>query len=214
MTRPSSLKRRENLRTPKRKFVIYCEGANTEPEYLRALKNSLNGAIIDIEIIGAVGVPMTIARTAIERLFSIKRITRKNRQSFGQLDEVWAVFDEDAHPKVKQAIHQCSDAGVGIAYSNPCFEIWLILHRQEFDQACDRHQLQKHLEGICPEYDRKSGKSVNCVELVSAVEQAEVRAIKQLQRRINEGSPMGPPSTTVQNLTKALRTASASFSRS
>lgn len=211
MKRRSSLKRKENLRAPKRKFISYCEGENTEPQYLKALKQSLSGAIIDIEVVGGAGVPATIASVAINALSEIRHASRKSRQSFGQLDEVWAVFDEDIHPNVLQAINQCKSAGVGIAYSNPCFELWLVLHRQNFDQACDRHQIQKYLEEICPEYNRKSGKSVNCVELIKTVEDAECRAILQLQRREDEASPMGAPSTTVQELTKALRIASASF---
>lgn len=212
MIRRNKLTRRENLRQPKRKFVIYCEGKNTEPEYIKSLKRILNGAIIDVEIVGGAGVPTTISRTAISALAEIRRTSRRSRQSFGNLDEVWAMFDEDEHPNVPQAISQCNSAGVGVAYSNPCFELWLILHRQEYDKACDRHQVQRHLEGICPGYDRNSGKTLNCNELIIALEEAEVRATQQLQRRIKEGSPMGSPSTTVQDLTKTLRNASASFS--
>lgn len=181
--------------------------------YFRALQQYFIGAIIDIEILGAAGVPTTIARKAVAEAASIRRNNRKRNQSFGQLDEVWAVFDQDAHLHVAQAIAQCRDAGVGVAYSNPCFELWLALHIQDFDQACDRHTIQKHLEGVCPEYDRNSGKSPNCNKLVKSVSIAETRAISQFQRRIDEGSSMGPPSTTVHLLTIALREASASFSR-
>lgn len=214
MTRQNSLKRRQSLRSPKRKFVIFCEGSNTEPDYFRAIKQRFVGAIIDIEILGAAGVPSTIARKAVAEIAAIRRDNRRSKQTFGNLDEVWAVFDEDAHPHVAQAIAKCRDAGVGVAYSNPCFELWLVLHIQNFDQACDRHTIQRHLEGVCAEYDRKSGKSPNCNELVKSVSTAETRAEAQFQRRIDEGSLMGPPSTTVHLLTKALREASAGFSPS
>ena len=211
MSRKNSLRRKEELRVPKRKFVIFCEGANTEPRYFDALRRQFKGAIIDVEIVGGAGVPATIAASASAAMAAAHRTKRRSKQSFDKNDEVWAVFDEDAHPGVPQALQQCRNAGVGIAYSNPCFELWLILHREPFDRPDDRHQVQKHLQGLCPEYDRNAGKSPDCVTLVKAVEQAEVLADAQQARRIAEGAPSSAPSTTVQDLTRALRAAHASF---
>jgi RloB-like protein len=211
LSRENSLRRREQLRAPKRKFVIFCEGANTEPRYFDALRRQFKGAIIDIEIVRGAGVPATIAASASAELSAIRQTGRRSRQSFDKNDQVWAVFDEDAHPGVPQALQRCRTAGVGIAYSNPCFELWLILHREPFDRPDDRHQVQRHLETLCPEYDRNAGKSPDCATLVEAVEEAEALADAQQARRIAEGAPFGAPSTTVQDLTRALRAAHASF---
>lgn len=205
------LRRKEELRAPKRKFLIFCEGANTEPRYFDALRRQFNGTIIDVEIVGGAGVPVTIATRACNAMAAIRRTKRRSNQSFEKNDEVWAVFDEDAHPGVAQALQQCRNAGVGLAYSNPCFELWLILHREPFDRPDDRHQVQRHLQSLCPEYDRNAGKSPDCATLVKAVEQAETLADAQQERRIAEGARLSAPSTTVQDLTRALRAAHTSF---
>jgi hypothetical protein len=53
--------------SPKRRFILYCESKNTEPNYFDALKSVCDGKLIKIEPIGGVGVPNTIADRAIER---------------------------------------------------------------------------------------------------------------------------------------------------
>jgi hypothetical protein len=58
-----------------------------------------------------------------------------------------------------------------------------------------------------PEYDHKGAKTCDCGEMIARVVVAEERATKLLKRRENEGSPHGRPSTTVGELTKAIRAA-------
>ena len=38
---------------------------------------------------------------------------------------------------------KCEEQNVGVARSNPCFELWLILHQQDYDKPEDRHAMQK-----------------------------------------------------------------------
>lgn len=47
-------------------------------------------------------------------------------------DQVWCVFDIEAPPKPSSvpSIERAQDAGHHVAWSNPCFEIWLLLHFQ------------------------------------------------------------------------------------
>lgn len=73
MRQSRSLRRAAPTRAPKRKFVIYSEGKNTEPDYFRAVRRDLLGALVDLEVIDAAGVPMTIAEKACERAAAMKR---------------------------------------------------------------------------------------------------------------------------------------------
>lgn len=213
MAKKKSLFRTKNKRLPKQKFIVFCEGRNTEPQYIEALKSKLKGTIIDIEIVKGAGAPLTIADLAVDKIREIKRENKRSKQSFGQNDQVWVVFDRDDHPNVPQALQKCKSAGVGIAYSNPCFELWLILHRVDYDKSCNRHEIQKFLKKLCPEYDYNSGKSLDCFSLVEKVQDAEDRAEKQIKRRSQEGSVSGCPSTTVYNLTRMLHIADKGFKR-
>ncbi len=202
MARPDrSLKRRPAKREPARCFFIYCEGENTEPTYFEALRRSLRNAQIEVNTIHT-GVPMTIADKASEKARQLKR-----KNSFERHDQVWAVFDRDEHPNYEEAIRQCKQRGVGVARSNPCFEVWLILHQEEFNRPDDRHQVQAHLQRLRPEYDAHGKKTCNYEEMIGRVEIAEERARRQLQQREDEGHAFSRPSTTVGELTLALKKA-------
>jgi hypothetical protein len=117
------------------------------------------------------------------------------------------VFDRDEHPRYEDAVRLCSAAGVGVARSNPCFEVWLILHETNYDKPSGRHDVQAHLAVLRPEYDPSGRKLPACGNLIKRVEEAEQRAELQLQRRDKEGMPFGPPSTTVFRLTREIRKA-------
>ena len=205
-----SLRRAGPTRAPKRKFIIYSEGKNTEPDYFRAVRRDLLGALIDIEVIDAVGVPMTIAEKACERFEEMRR-GRRRKSSFEEGDQVWAVFDRDEHPRVAEAIKQCEVSKVGVAFSDPCFEIWLLLHFVDFDRPDDRHKVQAELAKLCGSYDPKGKKSANFADFMASVEEAERRAEQQLARRNEEGDPPRRPFTTVFKLTREMRKAHKAY---
>lgn len=205
-----SLRRAPPARAPKRKFIIYSEGKNTEPDYFRAVRRDLLGALVDIEMIDAAGVPMTIAEKACDRAAAMRR-GRARKSSFEDGDQVWAVFDRDEHPKVPEALEQCRAGNVGVAFSDPCFELWLILHFDDFDRPDDRHQVQAALARVCEGYDSKGSKSADFRKLMPNIEEAEQRAERQFARREKEGSPPRRPFTTVSNLTKEMRKAHLAY---
>ncbi len=204
--RTPGLKRRGPRREPKRRFVLFCEGARTEPAYFDAIKRGCASTLIAVEIVGAAGVPMTIAERAAEEA-NARGHRRRKRDSFEEDDEIWAVFDRDRHPHFKDAVQRCEDHGVGVARSDPCFELWLILHERDYDRPCDRREAQRELERLHPKYDRSGSKTPDCDDMVRRVEEAEKRAEAQLHLRKEQGDPFGNPSTTVFQLTRAIRDA-------
>ncbi|WP_201861423.1 RloB family protein [Microvirga soli] len=192
--------------TPKKKFILYCEGKNTEPDYFNALKVLFKGTLVEVEAIGAVGDPSKIAETASDRAqeMGLTRGSRKKRDSFEEKDEIWAVFDRDEHPHFDQALRVCEGKGINVARSNPCFEIWLILHFDDFHKPHDRHEVQKHLKSLCAQYDPSKGKTLDCAAVLKDLAKAQDRAERQLKRREEEGVPYGAPSTTVFQLTRKI----------
>jgi hypothetical protein len=199
----NSLQRKVKIKAPKPKIVIYAEGEKTERDYFESMKRAFRSVVVDIEIIEGAGVPLTIAEKAIDAAQAERR--RGRRQSFTHKDEFWAVFDRDEHPNIPQAIARCEAADVGIAFSDPCFELWLILHFQDFDRPDHRHEVQRHLETLCDDYDRARRKTTDCDKLMRLIIDAEQRAEKQLARREEEGGRNAPPFTTVYRLTRSIR---------
>lgn len=205
------LKRRRPRREPKRRFYLYCEGKKTEPTYFAAIKAACANALIEVNTYAGAGVPNTIATDAADMVQSLSLNAQSHmlQNSFEEEDEVWAVFDRDQHPNFNGAIDRCRRAGVRVARSNPCFEVWLILHEEDYDKPDGRKAVQSHFQKLRPEYDRRGAKIPDCADLVTRVRTAEDRAEKQIKRRRNEDSPFGRPSTTVGRLTRAIRDAAA-----
>jgi hypothetical protein len=171
--------------------------------------------LIEWEIHGGAGVPYTIAEKAIEQAKSLglTRHSRRRKDSYEENDQVWAVFDRDDHPRFEEAVANCETANVRVARSNPCIELWLILHERDFDRYEDRHDMQKILAELRPEYDPDRAKTPDCDDLVKRVDAAERRSKTQLRRRAEEDNPHGNPSTTVGQLTREIREANARAAR-
>ncbi len=201
----SNLKRRKPFIAERQRFILICEGENTEPAYFNALKGQYPGALISIEYVAPAGSPITIKDKVQVRMDALRREQKQN--SSAKADTVWAVFDRDKHDKVADAIAGCESAGARVAYSNPCFEVWLILHHHDYHKADDHHQVQKHYQGLDPIYDPRGRKIPNCAKLMKTVEQAENFAENQCKRREEEDTALGRPSTTVYHLTRAIRAA-------
>ena len=198
--RTGRIKRGGVEREPKVRFFLFCEGRNTEPAYFRAVREELYGDVL-IEIEGGVGEPRTVADRACAR----KRQNRKG--SFQKNDRFWAVFDRDDHQKFDEAVGFCQANEIGVARSDPCFELWLILHEKDYDSPDGSEAVQKELATLRPEYDRRGRKIPDCGEMVKRLPDAEERSRQQLNRRHGENNPFGRPSTTVGELTKEIREA-------
>ena len=187
--------------------LCIARGENTEKSYFDAIRRSRSSALVEVKIVPGAGTPHTIARQAVDRAKheELASSSRGKKDSFEEYDEVWAVFDRDTHPRFEEAIKLCEQHGVKIGRSDPCFELWLILHEQDYDKLGDGREVQKELGKLRPDYDPKGSKTPDCDEMVQRVEDAEGRAEAQLQRRKSEGAECDRPSTTVGRLTRAIR---------
>ncbi|HEY8214760.1 MAG TPA: RloB family protein, partial [Methylocystis sp.] len=158
------------------------------------------------------GVPMSVAESAVARAKAeglAKSSRRKPKNSFEEHDQIWAAFDRDRHPRFDEAVALCVSEGVRICRSNPCFEVWLILHETDYDKPDDHKAVCAHLRSLRPEYDPNGSKTCDFDEMIERVERAEARAEKLLTRREDQGAPFGRPSTTAGELTAAIREAAA-----
>lgn len=200
---PPELRRRRFRQEPRSRFILVCEGARTEPEYFEAVNRLHAGALVEIEIQRGIGVPLTIANEAAKRVAAIRK--SKQRDSFAANDQVWAVFDRDEHPNFADALGVCERGGVNVAQSNPCFEVWLILHYCDYGTPAGRHVAQEKFAELHAHYDPRRGKGISANELMAQIEAAETRAEGLLRARASEGQPHSAPSTTVGRLTKEIR---------
>jgi len=199
--RDRDLRRREPRRERRRRILILCEGRRTEPGYFRALRSAFRNRLVVVEIDDRTGVPKTLVEHASERKKEAEREARSRRDPFLAYDEVWCVFDVDEHPHLPDARQQARDNGINLAISNPCFELWALLHFQHQTAYLERQNVQRKLRRHLPGYD----KDLPFERLHPAYEQAVERA-QELERRCETAGKRGDnPSTGVHALTERIR---------
>ncbi len=199
--RDRDLRRREPRREPRKRILILCEGHSTEPGYFRALRSAFRNRLVEVEIDDRRGVPKTLVEYATERKKEAVREAKSRRDPFLAYDEVWCVFDVDAHPNLPDARQQARDNGIHLAVSNPCFELWALLHFQHQTAYLEGESAQSRLRRHLPGYE----KDLPFDRLHPTYDQAVERA-QELERRCESaGSPGDNPSTGVYVLTERIR---------
>lgn len=140
MKRPnrSATRRVPGRRDPLRVIRVLTEGAVTEPAYL--VQWARRSHYIHVDFAESGMAPLSLVQRAREHQRTNRRRGSKQR---GDFDEIWCIFDVDQHPNLKQAVTEARRSGIYVALSNPCFELWLILHQQDQTAALHRHQAQR-----------------------------------------------------------------------
>ncbi len=166
------LRRKPEDRAPRRTFLVFCEGIVTEPLYLRALEQELAremNAPVRLEISKDSGaVPLTLVTKAVEA-------RARSDGKWGEIDEVWCIFDVEwpqNHPDLKEARALAERSEVKVAVSNPCFELWLLLHFQDQTAWLDTNAVKRRLK----EHDSSEGKSLDGATYMPRRAEAATRA--------------------------------------
>lgn len=196
-----SLGRRPPEREPRRRFLIVCEGEVTERRYFLALKSATRNLLVTVEPCS--GGPRALVQQAVRRKGEAERAARGARDDFLRFDEVWCVFDVDDHPGIEEACAQAGLDGVGAAVSNPCFELWALLHFQDQRAHLERRKVKQHLKSHLPDY---SGE-LPFAKLEPGYGEAVRRAERLDLLRSEADDRGGNPSTGVYRLTERLRVA-------
>lgn len=179
--------------------MVFCEGVASEPDYINALKrlpNVRGNTFINVEVVADRGVPLTLVRWAIDR----------SRDD--EVDECWCVFDVEwpqNHPNLKQAVQLAENHGIRLAVSNPCFELWLILHFEDqtaFMNTCDAERRSCELDG-------RTGKRIDANKYIPLRGQATRRAAKLARRHKLNGTlfPQNNPSSSMYGLLATIEPA-------
>jgi hypothetical protein len=170
---PPSLNRRAPAQVRSFRLTIwgFVEGANTECEWLDYLKQRSCELSIQVTVNDYGCVPKTIAQRSIAKRKSLDRDKHSS-------DEVWAVFDRDTHPHLRESIADCQAAGVGVAYSNACFERWPLLFIEDCTHGYTNKQLQDRLHDLHPYYHHDDGAHVDWPKLQPNLDLATARALK------------------------------------
>lgn len=108
----------------KRRPIIYiiCEGKETEINYFKHFRS--RNCLVDI-------IPIPSKHKAAEHLVKhAKSLISQSDYLPNDGDQLWCVFDRDdnTNQELNNAANYAEKQGYKIAYSNPCFEYWYLIH--------------------------------------------------------------------------------------
>ncbi|MFJ4819226.1 RloB family protein [Streptomyces sp. NPDC088801] len=137
---PARAKRQRKLR---REVYVFTEGAVTEPGFITFVTENGTRKEPDHEIVCKVEnrsaptkrrKPLPLVEEAVTKWREVQRAARK--AGIGPDDwnwpQVWCLFDRDQHEDIPRAFSRARREAVHVAYSHPCFELWRLLHYQNY----------------------------------------------------------------------------------
>ncbi|HEY1618723.1 MAG TPA: RloB family protein [Streptosporangiaceae bacterium] len=188
-------------RQRKKRFLLYCEGDVTEPEYFNDLRRHFRNPLIEIEIgEGKRNDPKGLVELAKERREEARRGARRQRDDSLLYDEVWCIFDVDKHANLYNAIQQAKDISISLAVSNPCFELWILLHFKEQWASITGQKSLSAVRGHLKDYEKRA----DFEKLKGKGEVAMARAKKMEARARANDEEFANPTTGVWHLVATL----------
>lgn len=180
-------RRRGPFREPRSRVLVLCCGEVTEPEYFNGLKQNVRNPSVTVKVqVGKSADPASLVAEARRRL---------ERDDF---DEIWCVADVDRFEIGTAVRNVRSLDSLQLALSNPCFELWLLLHFEDWRRSePECGNLVDRLRQHVADYD----KHVDFTRYSAGVDSALDRA----RRLINSDDPVPNPSTDVWRLVDAIR---------
>ena len=179
---------------------MLTEGSVTEHDYLKILGRDNPQIKIDFAESGMV--PLSLVDRARQHMKRDKRA--KYRTGTPDFDEIWCVFDVDDHPDIRRAQQEAKDSGIRTVVSSPCFELWLLLHKQDQTAYIDRRDLQKKCQTLNLMDDKRIRPEAIQLLMEGFVE-ARQRAIDLDERHKGNGSPPNSnPSTNAWEIAQAV----------
>ena len=197
MARPKDYVSRSDRRSAQ-VFVIACEGEKNEAAYFTHLTQGVRRVRV---------VPLATGKNG--KSSPLHLIERMN-QAIGKFPDAqaWLVLDVDHHfqanhqRSTQRALNEARRRGYTIAVSNPCVELWFLLHLENVDCECDESFCTMRLKQLLPSY---SHSNYNPELLRPGISDAIERA-RTLDSERDQQSPSNPGSR-IYVLMDALRSA-------
>jgi hypothetical protein len=175
--------------------------SKTEPIYLTYWYRAFRERII-VTIDEFHGTPLQLVERAAQRRTADLREARRGRGD--AYSEYWCVFDIDDHPHINRAVKLAKESEISIAISNPCIELWFVLHFRDQRAMIDRHDAQRRAQELLG--FEKVPTSAGLAKLCGRYEEARGRAQHLDKKHELDGSSRGSnPSSDVWCLIDKIR---------
>jgi hypothetical protein len=160
--KPVSIGRAERTQRDDRVFLVATEDTYAPEQYFA----NLGLARVKVMILPT---PQGSGLSAPEHVVArLKEAFQRVREDVQVGDEFWVFLDTDHYfgpghrAGTLQAMQTARQAGFEVAVSNPCFELWLLLHHEEVAPAtkfANCGEVEARLRAVLGDYDKTSLKA-------------------------------------------------------
>ncbi|MCZ0981235.1 RloB family protein [Streptomyces diastatochromogenes] len=184
-------------------LLIFSEGEKTEIQYLNDWYKRNRGRVT-IQFHDFHGTPRSLVEQAVE---AKKKEEREERRGRGRAhSHYWCIFDRDEHPYIPEAFELAASNNIHTAYSNPCIEVWFMLHFQDQSAHIHRHDAQRKSNEYLNCNKSLSGSALAELAKIDKFEIAKSRAISLDSKHAGDGSPVASnPSSSIWKLMDLIR---------
>jgi hypothetical protein len=200
VSKPKRPSRPQANTIPKKRILVFTEGAATEPIYLTHL-HRLHRERISVVIDARHGSPLTLVGSAVAERKHLQREERRGRGA--GYDEYWCVFDVDEHPGLDAALELAGNNGVSVALSNPCIELWFVLHSVDQTAHVHRHEAQAMNRRLHGFDKRPTASALEHFAANFAEAKRRANALDEMHRR-NQSRERSNPSTSMPPLVDVI----------
>jgi hypothetical protein len=184
-------------------LLVFVEGLRTEEIYLTYWRRQYRDRV-RVEIGPFHDGPLYLVERAVQAQQIEARDARKGRGRAH--DQIWCMFDRDEHPNFAKAIDLAAKHGINLAISNPCLELWFILHFEDQTSYLERYAAQRRAEELLGSSKVLTESALTA--LADGYDEARGRAIKLDEKHAGDGSPpRSNPSSGVWRLIDLIRNA-------
>jgi hypothetical protein len=127
-------------------FIIFSEGAKTEPNYFRYFNGIASQIRIElVEHLDGKNSPEGLYASACEILISTPEKPSLKYELSAE-DEIWFLIDTDSWGDAPKSVREKIKEHHNwfIAQSNPCFEVWLYFHFYEMKPTFNHQDVSKN----------------------------------------------------------------------
>lgn len=190
--------RRLGIKKELNRVIIACEGTKTEVCYFEAFFHDL------IQNKNISKSSFVIARHSHTDPIGVLKDLQAELKKDSEFEHQWIVIDRDEHESFADTLYQSKAIHVNVAYSNPCFELWYLLHFEDFNNSIHRHDLPTRLN----KYMLYSKSSTTIYQETLAFQEIAIERAKKLIITHSKERELNPiidnPSTTVYQLVEIL----------
>ena len=206
-------RRKVEQRESVKRFYLFCEGTQTEPNYFKGFKK-----IIDRNPIYKNSIAITIFGVGRGTKYVLDEAKKEVKNKHIDSGEIWCIYDKDSFEdkdfdsvslEANQLNNSQQDIKYNVAWSNQCIEYWFILHFSYYESNNSRKNYQEYLTKQFKllgfgAYKKSDKEIFNILHDYGNPKQAIKYAEKRLQVCKNLPDSQAAPATKVHLLVKEL----------